>query len=56
MLGPRAQLAVAIETLGQWTGCVHDTNRFEPDTGKAIVRRQWWPHTGGTLAVGITWR
>ena len=33
--------------LGQWTGCVDDTGRVEPDTGQAIVRRQWWPHVGG---------
>ena len=56
VLGPRSQVSVALETIGQWTGCVNDTNRFEPDTGKAIVRRQWWPHAGATLALGITWR
>ena len=43
--------ASASRSIGQWTGCVDDTGRVEPDTGKAIVRRQWWPHTG---AVG-TW-
>jgi hypothetical protein len=56
VLGPRSQFAVAAETLGQWTGCIHDTNRFEPDTGQAIVRRQWWPHAGVTLTAGVTWR
>jgi len=56
VLGPRSQLQVALEASGQWTGCVHDTNRFEPDTGKAIVRKQWWPHAGGTLTVGLAWR
>lgn len=56
VLGPRSQLAVAAEATGQWTGCVQDTNRFEPDSGKAIVRRQWWPHAGFTLAAGFTWR
>jgi hypothetical protein len=56
VLGPRMQGTIGLETIGQWTGCVNDTNRFEPDTGKAIVRRQWWPHTGFQLAIGVTWR
>jgi hypothetical protein len=56
VLGPRTQTSVSLEVVGQWTGCVDDTNRIEPDTGTAIVRRQWWPHTGATLAWGITWR
>lgn len=56
VLGPRAQTSIALEVVGQWTGCVDDTNRVEPDTGVAIVRRQWWPHTGATLAWGIAWR
>ncbi|HEU4733306.1 MAG TPA: hypothetical protein VFT22_35685 [Kofleriaceae bacterium] len=56
VLGPRAATGVALELVGQWTGCVDDTNRVEPDTGTAIVRRQWWPHTGATLGWGITWR
>jgi hypothetical protein len=56
VLGPRSQTGIAVEAVGQWTGCVDDTNRVEPDTGTAIVRRQWWPHTGATIAWGITWR
>jgi hypothetical protein len=56
VLGPRSQTGIAVEAVGQWTGCVDDTNRVEPDTGTAIVRRQWWPHTGATVAWGITWR
>ena len=56
VLGPRAQTSVSLEVVGQWTGCVDDTNRIEPDTGTAIVRRQWWPHTGATLGWGIAWR
>jgi len=56
VLGPRAQTIVALEMIGQWTGCVDDTKRVEPDTGKSIVRRQWWPHTGGTLTWSIAWR
>lgn len=56
VLGPRAQASVALEVLGQRTGCVHDSGRVEPDTGEAIVRRQWWSHGGATLALGVTWR
>lgn len=56
VLGPRSRFVIAAEAIGQWTGCVNDTNRFEPDTGKAIVRRQYWPHTGGTLSIGVMWR
>jgi hypothetical protein len=56
VLGPRAQTSVALELVGQWTACVDDTNRVEPDTGTAIVRRQFWPHTGAALAWGIAWR
>ena len=56
VLGPRASGTIALEGIGQWTGCIDDTGRVEPDTGRAIVRRQWWPHAGATLAVGVTWR
>jgi hypothetical protein len=56
VLGPRSATSLAVEGLGQWTGCVDDTGRVEPDTGQAIVRRQWWPHVGLTVAWGITWR
>ncbi len=56
VLGPRTEITVAAEALGQWTGCVDDSGHVEPDTGKAIERHQWWPHVGGTLTVGITWR
>jgi hypothetical protein len=56
VLGPRSAMNVEVEALGQWTGCVQDTGRVEPDTGKAIVRRQWWPHVGAAAAWGITWR
>jgi hypothetical protein len=37
VLGPRAQTSVALEVVGQWTGCVDDTNRIELDTGTAIA-------------------
>jgi hypothetical protein len=56
VLGPRAQLSVALEAIGQWTGCVDDSGRVEPDTGATIERHQWWPHAGATLSVGIAWR
>jgi hypothetical protein len=56
VLGPRSSTSVSVEGIGQWTGCVDDTGRVELDTGQAIVRRQWWPHVGATLAWGIMWR
>jgi len=56
VLGPRTSATVALEAVGQWTGCIDDTGRVEPDTGTAIVRRQWWPHAGATLALGVSWR
>jgi hypothetical protein len=56
VLGPRTATGLALEALGQWTGCVDDTGRVEPDTGQAIVRRQWWPHVGGVGTWSLTWR
>jgi hypothetical protein len=56
VLGPRSATAVGVETLGQWTGCVDDTGRVEPDTGEAITRTQWWPHVGVTGTWSVTWR
>lgn len=56
VIGPRASLHVALEAIGQWTLCTEDHGRVEPDTGQAIERRQYWPHTGGTLTFGIMWR
>jgi hypothetical protein len=56
VLGPRSATSFSVEALGQWTGCVDDTGRVEPDSGKAIVRRQWWPHVGVAGAWEITWR
>jgi len=56
VIGPRAQTAVSLETIGQWTSCVDETHRVEPDTGIAIVRRQYWPHAGFTVSWGVTWR
>ena len=56
VLGPRSATSFIVEATGQWTGCVADTGLVEPDTGQAIVRRQWWPHAGLTAAWGISWR
>lgn len=56
VLGSRTSASVAFEVVGQWTGCVEDLQRVEPDTGDAIVRRQWWAHVGGTLSVGVSFR
>jgi hypothetical protein len=56
VLGPRSATNFALEAVGQWTGCVDNTGHVNLDTGQAIVRRQWWPHTGGTFQWGFTWR
>ena len=56
VLGPRMAATLGVELVGQWTGCIDDSGHVEPDTGKAIVRRQWWPHAGATLSAGFTWR
>lgn len=57
VLGPRSTMNLDLEAIGQWTGCIEDTGQPpDQDTGKAIVRRQWWPHVGATGAWGITWR
>jgi hypothetical protein len=56
VLGPRTATGLGVEALGQWTGCVADTGRVEPDTGQAIVRRQWWPHVGAVGTWSFTWR
>ncbi|MGB8295751.1 MAG: hypothetical protein WCG85_10025 [Polyangia bacterium] len=56
VLGPRSSTGVALEGDGQWTGCVDDTGNVDLDTATPIVRRQWWPHYGGSLAWVILWR
>jgi hypothetical protein len=55
-LGPISATGFALEVGAQWTGCVDNTGRVEPDTAQPIVRRQWWPHVGGTLEWLVTWR
>jgi hypothetical protein len=56
VLGPRSSTGLALQSDGQWTGCVDNTGRVEPDTATPIVRRQWWPHVGGSLTWEILWR
>jgi hypothetical protein len=56
VLGPRSSTGLALETDGQWTGCVDDTGNLDPDTATPIVRRQWWAHFGTSLAWVILWR
>jgi hypothetical protein len=56
VLGPRSATTFALEADGQWTGCVDDTGHVDLDSGQAIVRRQWWPHAGGTFQWGFSWR
>jgi hypothetical protein len=56
VIGPKASIAVSAEALAQSTQCVEDTGRVEPDTARPIERRQVWPHMGGQLALGVTWR
>ncbi len=56
VLGPRTATGLGLEVLGQWTACVEETGRVEPDSGQAIVRRQYWPHAGVTGTWSFTWR
>lgn len=56
VLGSRSSMGLALELSGQWTACVEDSGRVEPDTARPIVRRQWWPHLGGTVAWFVGWR
>jgi hypothetical protein len=56
VLGPRSSLGIVLEGDGQWTGCVDDSGNVESDTATPIVRRQWWPHFGGSFAGVVLWR
>jgi hypothetical protein len=56
VMGPRMSTGLSAQFDGQWTGCVDDTGRVEPDSATPIVRRQWWPHLGGSLTWEIEWR
>ena len=55
-MGPRSSTGLFLQMDGQWTDCVDDSGRVEPDTATSIVRRQWWAHLGGSLAWEILWR
>ena len=50
--------ALGIGILGEYqrVGCEAPTRRVEPDTAKAIVRRQWWTHQGWSVFGGFSWR
>lgn len=56
ILGPRSAMGLGLEVDAQYTGCIDDTERVEPDTARPITRRQWWPHVAGTAAWSFTWR
>jgi hypothetical protein len=56
VLGPRTRTHVAMETFEQWTGCEDASGTVDSFSGKELVRRQWWAHTGASVAWGIEWR
>lgn len=56
VVGPRLSLGATLQVEGQWTGCVSDSSRVEPDTAEPIVRRQWWPHLALQVGVVTSWR
>jgi hypothetical protein len=56
VLGPTFSTGASLELDGQWTECVDNVGRVEPDTAQSIERRQFWPHFGGTLAWLLSWR
>jgi hypothetical protein len=49
-------LGLGIRGEYQKVACESTTDRVEPDTAKAIVRRQWWSHQGWSLFGGFSWR
>jgi hypothetical protein len=56
VLGPRSRTHVALEALGQRTGCEENGGGRDAFTGANNKFRQWWGHTGVTLSWGIEWR
>lgn len=40
----------------QWTGCVEQLGRADPDTGEPIQLRQFWQHFGASLGFAFWWR
>ncbi len=55
VLGPRSATNVAFEMIGQYTACTESVGT-DVDTAQEIDYRQYWPHVGGTLTWGVTWR
>jgi len=56
VLGRRSRTHVALEALGQWTGCEESTFSRDTFTGAEYMLRQWWGHAGMSLSWGIEWR
>jgi hypothetical protein len=56
VIGPRSSTNVELEVTGQYTACVDRTGRVEPDTAQPIIREQYWPHAGATVAWSFAWR
>lgn len=56
VLGPRSRTHLALEAIGQWTGCELSNIGRDRYSGKEYVIRQWWGHTGFTVSWGIEWR
>ncbi len=56
VLGPRSRTHVALEALGQRTGCEEQSLVRDNFTGEFFTLRQWWAHTGMSLSWGIEWR
>jgi hypothetical protein len=56
VIGRRSSTGVSLEVDGQWTDCIQDTGRVEPDTAQPIVREQYWPHVGVSLDWVWEWR
>lgn len=40
----------------QWTGCVEQLGRSDPDTGEPILLRQYWQHFGASVGFAFWWR
>jgi hypothetical protein len=46
----------ALQFDAQWTQCTEQLNRSDPDTGEAIVLRQYWVNYGLSVAWLFWWR
>lgn len=56
VLGPLSSIGLSFESGWQRTACEDDIGRQEPDTGEAIVRRQWWAHQTWRSSALFGWR